>query len=91
LVTQDGKTVHFYDDVIKNKVVAISFIFTKCRGPCPAETASLRKVEQLLGERMGRDVFMYSISIDPEHDRPGTGHRSVLTAWNIVASGIPNE
>lgn len=70
LVTQDGKKVRFYDSLIKDKVVAISFIFTKCKGPCPAETANLRQVEKLLGDRVGRDVHLYSISIDPEHDTP---------------------
>ena len=70
LVTHNGKKVHFYSDLIKNKVVAISFIFTSCKGPCPAETANLRQVEKILGDRVGRDVFMYSISIDPETDTP---------------------
>lgn len=70
LVTQDGETIHFYDDVIKDKVVAINFIFTHCSASCPAETASMRQVQKLLGDRMGRDVFFYSISIDPEHDTP---------------------
>ena len=70
LTTQDGQTVRFYDDLIKNKVVAINFIFTSCSDSCPAETAKLRQVQKLLGERVGRDVFLYSISIDPEHDTP---------------------
>lgn len=70
LVTQDGKTVHFYDDLIKDKVVAISFIYTHCGDTCPLETASLRQVQKLLGDRVGKDVFFYSISIDPKHDTP---------------------
>jgi protein SCO1/2 len=70
LVTQDGKVVHFYDDLIQGKVVAINFIFTSCSETCPAETARLRQVYKLLGDRVGRDVFLYSISIDPEHDTP---------------------
>ena len=70
LVTQDGETVHFYDDLIKNKVVAVNFIFTRCADSCPAETAKLRQVQKLLGDRVGRDVFLYSISIEPEHDTP---------------------
>jgi protein SCO1/2 len=70
LVNQDGKTVHFYDDLIKGKIVAINFIFTHCGDSCPAETASLRQVQKLLGDRMGKDIFFYSISIDPEHDTP---------------------
>ena len=70
LINQDGKVVHFYDDLIKDKIVVISFIFTHCGDSCPAETASLKQVQKLLGDRMGKDIFFYSISIDPEHDTP---------------------
>jgi len=70
LVTQDGEVVHFYDDLIRGRLVVIDFIFTSCSAICPAETARLRQVYELLGDRMGRDVFFYSISIDPERDTP---------------------
>jgi protein SCO1/2 len=70
LVNQEGQPVHFFDDLIKDKVVAINFIFTSCTDSCPLETARLRQVQQLLGDRVGRDVFFYSISIDPEADTP---------------------
>lgn len=70
LVTQDGKTVHFYSDLLKGKMVVINFIYTKCRDSCPMETAKLAQVQRLLGDRVGRDVFFYSISIDPERDTP---------------------
>lgn len=70
LVTQEGETLHFYDDLIKDKIVAINFIFTSCENSCPAETARLREIQKLLGDRMGNDVFFYSISIDPAHDTP---------------------
>ncbi len=70
LITQDGNKVRFYDDLIKGKVFAINFIFTHCTDSCPAETAALRKVQKALGERMGRDVFFYSISIDGQRDKP---------------------
>jgi protein SCO1 len=70
LVNQDGKKVRFYDDLIKDKIVAINFIFTHCGDSCPAETSNLRQVQKLLGDRMGKDIFFYSISIDPEHDTP---------------------
>ncbi|WP_394751873.1 SCO family protein [Crenothrix sp.] len=70
LVDQDGKTVHFYDDLIKGKIVVINFIFTHCGDSCPLETASLLRVQRLLAERMGKDIFFYSISIDPDHDTP---------------------
>ena len=68
LTTHDGKKVRFFDDLIKDKVVAINFIYTRCPDVCPMETARLREVEQLLGDRVGRDVFFYSITIDPDYD-----------------------
>ena len=70
LVTHEGETVRFYDDLIKDKVVVINFIFTSCTDVCPAETARLRQVQHELAGRVGRDVFMYSISIDPATDTP---------------------
>lgn len=70
LVTHEGKTVRFFDDLIRDKVVVISFIYTSCPDACPLETAKLTEVHGLLGDRVGRDVFFYSISIDPETDTP---------------------
>jgi hypothetical protein len=57
LVTQDGKKVRFYDDLIKGKVVAIELMYTTCKYNCPLETARLVQVQKLLGDRMGKDVF----------------------------------
>jgi protein SCO1 len=70
LVTQDGNTVHFYDDLIKGKSVVINFIYTECGDSCPLETAKLAQVQRLLGDRVGKDIFFYSISIDPKRDSP---------------------
>jgi protein SCO1/2 len=70
LTTHEGRTVRFYDDLIKGKIVAVNLIYTSCKYACPLETARLRQVYKLMGERMGRDVFFYSISIDPEVDTP---------------------
>lgn len=72
LVNQDGKTVHFFDDLIKGKSVVINFIYTECGDSCPLETAKLAQVQKLLGDRVGKDIFFYSISIDPKHDTPKT-------------------
>src|SRR5471030_375464 len=70
LTTQDGTTVHFYDDLLKGKVVAINVIYTHCEDECPLETAKLVQVQRLLGDRVGKDVFFYSITIDPKRDTP---------------------
>ena len=70
LTTHEGKEVRFFDDVIKDKVVAINFIYTHCPDTCPLETAQLVRVQNIMGDRLGKDVFFYSISIDPERDTP---------------------
>jgi len=66
--TQDGKRVRFYDDLVKGKVVLINFMFTSCTTQCPLTTANLVKVEETLGERLGRDVVMISVTVDPAVD-----------------------
>jgi len=70
LVTQEGKTLRFYDDMLKGKIVVINFIYTECDNVCPLETAKLAQVYKLLGDRMGKDIFFYSISVDPKRDTP---------------------
>jgi protein SCO1 len=70
VVTQDGKTLNFYDDLIRDKVVIVSFIYTTCADLCPVTTARLGTLQAKLGDEMGRDVFFVSVSIDPEHDTP---------------------
>ncbi|HET9226920.1 MAG TPA: SCO family protein [Thermoanaerobaculia bacterium] len=84
LTTHDGQKVRFFDDLIKDKVVLINFIYTSCPDTCPMETARLLEVQRILGDRVGKDVFFYSITIDPEHDT-----QPVLQAfaenWDIPA------
>ena len=68
LQAHTGETLRFYDDVIKGKVVAVNFIFTTCKDVCPMETARMTSVYKLLDDRVGSDVFFYSITIDPDND-----------------------
>jgi len=70
LYTHEGEAVRFYDDLIRDKVVAINMMYAQCGDTCPKTTANLREVQRLLGERAGRDVFMYSITLQPELDTP---------------------
>src|SRR5712692_540578 len=70
LTTQDGAAVHLYDDLLKGKSVAINVMYTSCKDECPLETARLVQLQRLLGERMGKDIFFYSITIDPKRDKP---------------------
>ena len=70
LQTQNGKTLRFYDDLIKGKIVTINFFYAKCEGICPTVTANLARVQRIFGDRVGREIFMNSISLKPEHDTP---------------------
>jgi protein SCO1 len=68
--THDGRTLRFYDDVMKGKIVMINFFFTDCDAICPLMTENLARVQELLGPRVGTEIFMASISLQPEHDTP---------------------
>src|SRR6185295_2768145 len=70
LTTHEGKRVKFYDDLLKDKIVIINFMYIRCQGTCPGTTANLLKVQKLLGDRVGKDIFMYSITLKPEEDTP---------------------
>lgn len=70
LVNQEGKTVRLYDDLLKDKKVLVDFIYERCEQSCPLDTAKMVRVQKLFGDRIGRDIFMYSITMDPENDTP---------------------
>ena len=70
LITQDGKSVHFYDDLVKDKMVLINFMYAHCEKICPTMTANLAHVQKMLPDRIGHNIFMYSISLKPEQDTP---------------------
>jgi cytochrome oxidase Cu insertion factor (SCO1/SenC/PrrC family) len=70
LINQDGETVRFFDDVLKDKVVVINFIFTNCDGACPLMTHKLSLVRDRMEGQIGDTVQFVSLSIDPERDTP---------------------
>lgn len=70
LWTHEGRRVRFYDDLVRDKSVVINFMYSRCRGVCPGITQNMLRVQKLLEDRMGRDLFMYSVSIKPEEDTP---------------------
>jgi protein SCO1/2 len=70
VVTQDGKTLHFYADLIKGRIVVVNFVYTNCSELCPIETARLAEVKDRLGDAVGRTIFLVSMTVDPEHDTP---------------------
>ncbi len=70
LLDQDGRKVRFYTDVLKGKTVVVNAFFTTCTSVCPPMNRNMEKIQEALGERVGRDVFLVSVSVDPVTDTP---------------------
>lgn len=70
LVNQHGETLRFYSDLIKGKVVVINVFFTSCHGSCPPMIMSMQKIQDQLGDRLGKDAHLISITVDPAIDTP---------------------
>lgn len=71
LTTHEGKRVRFYDDVIRgNKLLVLNLMYTQCPEICGGTVVNLRRVQEELGSRMGREVEFYSITLDARHDTP---------------------
>lgn len=88
--THEGKSVRFYDDLVKGKQVIINMMYAHCEGFCPMITARLVDVYKDLQARMGRDLFMYSITLKPEQDDPAAlkefaqSQRALLPGWQFL-------
>jgi len=95
LRTHDGRQVRFYDDLVKDKIVTINFFFAKCEEICPLVMANLARVQKLLGDRVGRDILMSSISLQPEKDTPAVlkayaEMHQAKPGWNLL-TGRPSD
>lgn len=76
VLDQEGRKQKFHTDLIKGKIVVINFVFTTCKSMCPLLGTNFAKLQSALGERLNKDVFLISVSTDPETDSP-----EKLKAW----------
>jgi len=95
LLTHEGKQVRFYDDLIKDKVVTINFFFSQCKEICPIVIANLVKVQKILGDQVGREIFMYSFTLKPQEDtvavlKHHTEMHGVKPGWTFL-TGKPED
>jgi len=96
LVDQDGQTVRFFDDVLKDKVVVINFIFTNCDGACPLMTHKLSLVRDRMEGQIADPLQFVSLSIDPERDTPAAmkefakSHHADHDGW-VFLTGKPEN
>ncbi len=70
VLNQNGEELKFYDDLIKDKIVIVMFIYTSCTDICPLTTARMTLVEDKLGPLIGKDIFIVSMTVDPVVDTP---------------------
>jgi protein SCO1 len=68
LINQNGEKMRFYTDLLKGKIVIIDSFFATCQGSCLPMSRNLEKVQNALGDRLGKDVSIISISVDPTVD-----------------------
>jgi cytochrome oxidase Cu insertion factor (SCO1/SenC/PrrC family) len=94
VLNQEGKRVRFYSDLVKDKIVILSFFYSSCVNVCISLGESLSKAQASLGARLGKEVFFISVSMDPRTDTPpklkywwrAFGARP---GWTLVASDTP--
>ena len=65
---QAGRKLKFYDDLVKDKIVIFNFFYAKCEGICSPITRNLVRLQNVLGSRVGKDIFMYSFTLKPKED-----------------------
>lgn len=70
LVDRSGAELRFVSEVLGDDIVVMDFIYTSCTTACPVLTAILKQVKNKLGSRVGDDVAMVSLTVDPVTDTP---------------------
>lgn len=96
LINHEGKRVHFYDDLVKNKCVTLNFFYAHCDEICPLVTANLARVQKLLGDQVGRDIHMYSFTLKPAEDnvaviREYRNKYGAKPGWSFFTTDKPDD
>jgi protein SCO1/2 len=95
VTTHEGKNLRFYDDVVRGRTVLYNMMYSVCTGICPGNTANLLQVQEALGSRLGKDIFMVSMTLQPELDTPEAlrdyvKRYSIKPGWTFL-TGRPQE
>lgn len=95
LTDQDGKPVRLYSDVLEGKTVVIESFFSACTGTCPIMNATFAKIQNAVGDRLGKDVFLISITVDAENDTPAklkeyAGRMKARPGWMFLTGKKEN-
>lgn len=88
LIDQAGRPVVFNE--LGDLVLLVDFIYTRCPGPCPIQTARQVSLQRRIPEALRPRVRFLSLSLDPEHDRPAELERYAkergadLSNWSFL-------
>lgn len=77
VIDQNGQAKYFFAEVVKSGPVVVNFIYTHCDGVCPGQGQRFKQLQTKLGKRLGGEVHLISVSIDPERDTP-----EALKTWS---------
>lgn len=93
LTTHEGRKVRFYDDLVKDKIVIFNMMYGKCDGICMPITRNLLQVQRLLGDRVGKDIFMYSFTLKPQEDtvtalKHYAHMHKVKPGWSFITGSV---
>lgn len=93
--THEGKKLRFYDDVVHGKIVVFNMMYSVCTGICPGNTANLLRVQEALGNQVGKDIFMVSMTLQPTFDTPDAlrdyvKRYGIQPGWTFL-TGKPDE
>jgi protein SCO1 len=93
LTDQDGRKLKFYDDLVKDKIVIFNMFYAQCEGICTPITRNLVRLQKILGNRVGKDIFMYSFTLKPKEDTvPALKHyahmHKVKPGWLFLTGSV---
>ncbi len=95
VVTHDGQDLRFFTDLLKDKVVLLSLFYTSCTGACPLVNNKLSLLQEALSDRLGKDIFFVSVTLDPETDTPEAleGYAANFKAGDgwVFVTGLPED
>ena len=70
LLDQHGRTLKFKSEALGERIAVIGFVYTTCTTVCPVVSAVMAQVQDKLGARLGRDVALVTVTVDPVRDTP---------------------
>ena len=85
LLNRDGEMVRLRSDVVGDRLAVMNFVFTHCATVCIPQGATFGRLQQLLGERLGSEVVLVSVSVDPVRDTPAR-----MKAWGAQFGAGPD-